>query len=181
MTWGLSHIKSPLWPKPLQWQDGLIQNIFNVERQDSGKGSVQNTTKLPLTFAKTSPHHCKKYSHEERNCESKADKEGDPTTTFKLHRELSSVPLWRGESPHLHWVANILEKSHPKLSIKIYNKNFKCSIDTGGRQNYSKINQGPPTLAPLTQTPTKGGRRSLLSTHSPRHMCGKTQMEPITH
>lgn len=116
-----------------------------------GEGSIQNTTQLPLTSSKIIWHHCKKDSHE--------DKEGGSTPTFELHREQPSVPLWRGKSPQVHWVANILEKSHPKFSIKIYNKNFKCLIDTGADKTILRRAKVPSrwTLLPGPQLKGVGG------------------------
>lgn len=117
MTLQLPHIMPALFPKLLQPQHSLVQNALSVERMSTG--NEIEITQLPL-YSLSLPVSVLKRYHWGKECKFKYDKDG------KLLPPLNS--LWN--SPHVHWVSNMLEKSQPKLSIKIDNKNFKYIIDT---------------------------------------------------
>lgn len=73
----------------------------------------------------------------------------------------SALPV-RGKGLQVHWVTNILEKSHAKHLIK-----FKMSHRHNNTQDNSKTSCGFPTNSPI-RDPTDGGMWFTSSIYYPR-------------
>lgn len=106
--------------------------VFNVDKLDIGRETAQKRD--PTTYKPICRQCKKKMIFIEK-------KIANPNNIKKASLCHS---LWggtqshqiRGKHPQIHWVMNILEKSHAKLSMKIDHKIIKYLKDTG---SYKRI------------------------------------------